>query len=73
MRFAMCRLAVGRVKGSEQRGGEESRALLAREVFPHAPVDQGEARLDHGRNDTLRLPVAPIHADFRGAQAPFRP
>ena len=54
------------------RHAEETRALLAGQVFPPARVDQGEARLRHGANDTLRLSVVPIRADSRGAAPTMR-
>ena len=37
------------------RHGEEARTLLARQVFAPTRIDQGEAGLRHGANDTLRL------------------
>ena len=60
-------------RAETQLGGGEvnvARALLAGQVFPPARVDQGEACLGHGANDTLRLSVVPIRADSRGAEAP---
>ena len=59
--------------GRDPSEGRADSALLAGQVLAPARVDQGEARLGHGANDTLRPSVVPIRVDFRRSEGRSTP